>query len=220
MKFSSRTSRNLRSILLPTAYLPPISYISECLKADEIWLENHETYPKQTIRNHCVISGPNGRQVLSIPVHKPEGNHTKTKDIRLSDSGWQKMHWRSILTAYSNSPYFLYYMDLLVPMFEKKQEFLVDFNELLLNQVLSILKTEKQLKSTNHFDSKVDNLHDYRFLWVKKTGSQTLNFPEYTQVFSGRNGFIADASIIDLIFNMGPEAFGYLAAIQPENLFC
>jgi len=83
-------------LILSTAYLPPISYIRECLQADEVMLEMHETYRKQTIRNHCFIAGPKGKQQLTIPVIKVNGNHTKTKEIRISDAmPWQRNHWRS-----------------------------------------------------------------------------------------------------------------------------
>ncbi len=99
-------------VLLTTAYFPPVGYMAEVLRADTVVIEVHETYPKQTCRNHCVIQGPNGRQTLSIPVTRINGNHTKTRDILISThEPWQKTHWRSIQTAYNNSPFFLYYLD-------------------------------------------------------------------------------------------------------------
>ena len=103
-------------LLIATSYLPPALYMAETAKADEIIIEAFETYTKQTCRNHCLIYGPNGRQTLSIPVIKVNGNHTITKDIRISThQPWQKIHWRSIKTAYSNSPFFLFYQDYLSP---------------------------------------------------------------------------------------------------------
>jgi hypothetical protein len=100
-------------VLRSTAYLPPVSYISGCLRQDEILIERFETYPKQTIHNRCRILGPNGLQVLSVPVVRVNGNHTLTKDIRIAETiPWQRLHWRSIETAYNNSPFFLYYKDM------------------------------------------------------------------------------------------------------------
>ncbi|HZY24589.1 MAG TPA: WbqC family protein, partial [Bacteroidales bacterium] len=84
------------TVLLSTAYLPPISYISGCWREEELLIERFETYPKQTSRNHCHIYGPNGRQTLSVPVIKVNGNHTLIRDIRIASTPWQRLHWRSI----------------------------------------------------------------------------------------------------------------------------
>ncbi len=217
MKSSSETRDNSGSLLISTAYLPPISYVSACIHADEILIERCETYPKQTFRNHCIIFGPNGKQLLSIPVIKVDGNRTKTKDIRISDSrSWQKTHWRSIKTAYSNSPYFLYYGDHFIQYFEKKYEFLIDFNTSLLETIIHILKEAKKLTFTDQFEKEVSYKNDHRYLWGKKYSIIHSEFPEYTQVFSSRHGFIPDLSILDLIFNLGPETRQYLESL-PNN---
>ena len=215
MKFSSESRDNSGSLVISTAFLPQISYVSACIHADVIFIENYETYPKQTIRNHCTICGPNGKQLLSIPVIKPDGNRTKTKDVRISDSlPWQKMHWRSIQTAYSNSPFFLYYSDYFEPFFEKKQEFLVDLNTSLLETILRILKEEKKITGTDQFEKEVSEKTDRRFRWGKKYSIIHSDFPVYTQVFTPRQDFIPDLSILDLIFNLGPEARDYAACLN------
>jgi len=140
-------------ILLETAYLPPIGYMAEVLRASKVIIEVNETYQKQTFRNHCSIYGPNGKQILSIPVVKVYGNHTTTKDIRISDhQPWQKIHWRSIETAYNNSPFFLFYQDVFAPFYEKKFGFLVDWNLELLNVILKIMKIEVQISLTSRYE--------------------------------------------------------------------
>jgi len=185
--------------LLPTAYLPPITYIAECLRNDEILIEIFETYTKQTIRNHCSIYGPNGRQKLSIPVVKVHGNHTLTKDIHLSsDQNWQFIHWRSIETAYNNSPFFLYYRDYLEPFYLKKFDFLLDFNTKLLEIIFMILRIEKGIGFTDHFENRLNDYHNFIFT-------------PYTQVFSPKSGFLSNLSIIDLLFNLGPDVNEYLS---------
>jgi hypothetical protein len=184
-------------LILSTAYLPPISYIRECLQADEVMLEMHETYRKQTIRNHCFIAGPKGKQQLTIPVIKVNGNHTKTKEIRISDAmPWQRNHWRSIETAYNKSPFFLYYRDYFEPFYLKKVDFLVDFNMMLLEVVFNVLRIEKRITSTDHFHKPVDALI-------------TEVLKPYTQVFVDLYGFLSDLSVIDLIFNLGPDTLEY-----------
>jgi len=201
------------NILLSTAYLPPVSYISGCLHLEQVLIERFETYPKQTCRNHCHIYGPNGLQKLSIPVLKVNGNHTLTKDIRIATSiPWQRVHWRSIETAYNNSPFFLYYKDEFEKVFEKQFDFLLDLNTWLLEIIFGILRIEKIIGFTNSFLKNPEGIDDYREVSNKKKVSSKDAFPPYNQVFSPKYGFIADLSIIDLIFNVGPESGEFLVS--------
>jgi hypothetical protein len=166
---------------------------------------------KQTCRNHCHIYGPNGLQVLSVPVHKVNGNHTLVKDIRIVTSiPWQRLHLRSIETAYNNSPFFLYYKDEFIKVFQKKFEFLLDLNTHLLTIIFNILKIEKRVGFTQEFLKIPLGTGDYRKLLKQKKTTSNNNFPPYNQVFSSKYGFIADLSILDLIFNLGPESLNFL----------
>jgi hypothetical protein len=201
-------------ILLPTAYLPQASYIAECLQADRIVIEQFETYPKQTIRNHCHILGPNGRQMLSIPVNRVNGHHTLTKDIRIvSSSPWQRQHRRSVATAYSNSPFFIYYQDAFDELFSRKFGFLLDLNNRVLEILFGILRVDRQAELTDLFENTPEDLADLRSFPSAGSPKRQAIFPPYTQVFSNRHGFHPDLSIIDLIFNLGPEAGDYLATL-------
>ena len=134
-----------------------------CLHAEQVMIERFETYPKQTCRNRCYIYGPNGLQTLSIPVIKVNGNHTLTKDIRIATSTpWQRLHLRSIETAYNNSPFFLYYKDEFEKVFEKQFDFLLDLNTHLLEILLSILRIEKKIGFTDHFLMIPDGMENHR----------------------------------------------------------
>ena len=187
------------SNLFATAYLPSIAYIAECLRSDNITIEAFETYKKQTWRNHCHIYGPNGMQKLSVPVIRVNGNHTFTKDIRISYfQNWQNVHWRSIETAYNNSPFFLFYRDYLEPFYLKKFDFLLDFNTKLLEVLFLIFRVEKEIDFTDHFET-------------QSIPQDHLVFPHYTQVFENKFGFISALSVVDLIFNLGPDALEYLS---------
>jgi hypothetical protein len=200
------------NILLTTAYLPPISWIARCLHSEKVFIEQFETYLKQTTRNRCRIYGPNGLQTLSIPVIRVNGNHTMTKDIRIvTSSPWQRLHWRSIETAYNNSPFFLYYKDEFEKVFEKHFDFLLDLNTTLLLVILGILRIEKKIGFTEDYLKIQAGTDDQRESSKRKRAASEDSFPPYTQVFSPKHGFIADLSIIDLIFNLGPRATGYLA---------
>jgi hypothetical protein len=199
-------------MILPTAYLPPIAYLSEVLHSGEVLIEAWETYTKQSCRNHCEICGPNGRQTLSIPVIRVNGNHTLVRDIRISDlQRWQSVHWRSIETAYSNAPFFLYYEDLFYPFFEKKFDFLIDFNSQLLEAVFCSLKISRNIGQTISYDPEVERKEGLKLVAKRSSTSH----PEYRQVFHERHGFLPNLSIIDAIFNLGPETYTYLSA--PET---
>ncbi|MDP1622582.1 MAG: WbqC family protein [Bacteroidales bacterium] len=202
-------------VLLPTAYLPSVNYMAEAIKADEIVIEAFETYTKQTCRNHCTIFGPNGKQKLTIPVIKVNGNHTLTKDVLISaHQPWQKIHWRSIETAYNNSPFFLYYQDQIAHLYHKKFRHLLDMNTEILFIILKILNASQPVRFTQIFEKHPDYEIDLRtILGVKLSGKQT-KYPGYTQVFETSHGFIPGLSILDVIFNLGPEASLYLASIH------
>lgn len=203
------------SVLLSTSYLPSISIISACSGPEEIIIEGFETYSKQTCRNHCVIYGPNGPQMLSIPVYKVFGNHTMVKDVQISfANSWQKIHWRSIETAYNNSPFFLYYRDQLEPFYNKRIDHLLEYNTELFKVLLGILGLEKKIRFTDHYSKNPESFMDNRGLVNKKMNSNSIAYPEYQQTFHPKFGFLPDLSIIDLIFNLGPEAIDYLQALE------
>ena len=198
------------TVILTTSYLPPISYISKCLKSGKVIIEAEETYLKQTYRNHCLIAGPNGKQQLTIPVVKVNGNHTLTKDIKISYfENWQKQHWRSIETAYNNSPFFLYYRDYFEPFFYKTHDFLIDYNLQILNTIFIILRVENEIEFTSKYEKEYSSLLDMRNTSVQKYPDNGTPIKKYIQVFENKSGFIPDLSIIDLIFNLGPEAGDY-----------
>ena len=198
------------TVLLSTAYLPPISYISGCWREEELLIERFETYPKQTFRNHCHIYGPNGLQTLSVPVIKVNGNHTLTRDIRIASTSWRRPHWRSIETAYNNSPFFIYYRDEFEQVFDEPFDFLLDLNTRLLQIIFNILRIEKKTGYTEQFLKIPANMKDCRESSRKRKAQPSDHLSAYTQVFSPKHGFISDLSIIDLIFNLGPETGDYL----------
>jgi hypothetical protein len=156
-----------------------------------------------------MIYGPNGKQALSIPVIKVNGNHTMVKDVQLDNSSrWQQIHWRSVETAYNNSPFFLYYKDLFEPFFRKRFESILEFNTRILEVLLHIFQTDTIIGYTNSYEKNPLGVTDQRSSWIGK--DQQNNFPPYIQCFSGKFGFLSDLSILDLIFNLGPEGNTYL----------
>ena len=197
--------------LLSAAYLPPIEYFYYLLKSERILIEQFETYPKQTYRNRCAILSGNGKLSLSIPVVKTNGNHTLTKDIELfNEEKWQLKHWRAIHAAYSASPFFLYYADELESFFTEKQDKLLDFNLALTQSLCKLIGFQPMIELSANFTKNKPGFIDLRNTISPKHPSTLKHFPAYTQVFSDRHGFVPNLSIIDLLFNLGPETGDYL----------
>lgn len=194
-------------MILSTAYLPPISYFKKIIASKSVVLEKHEHFVKQTYRNRCVIYGANGVQILSIPL---VNTHEKTviaeKHIAYKQN-WQQQHWRSIESAYRNSPYFIYYADELKPFYEDRYELLFEYNTALLKVILKLLRINCEIQFTNEYEK--DPVDDHRSMDPGPISS-VKNFKEYTQVFSDKHGFKPDLSIIDLVFNLGPDSVSYL----------
>ena len=174
-------------------------------------IEQYDNYIKQTYRNRCNILGANGILPLSIPVLKGLDRKTYVRDIRIDyNKKWQKLHWKSIESAYRHSPFFEFYMDEFFPFYERKFVFLLDFNASLLELVLQSLEIDMNLRYSSKFmDVPASDLADYRESIHPKRDplSDPFFIPvTYRQVFSERLGFKANLSIIDLLFNEGPNS--------------
>jgi len=199
------------NILHSTAYLPPISWVQEIMKAEKVYIEAEETYPRQTYRNRCKLITANGIISLSIPVIRESGSKPITRDIQIFyDEPWQRLHWRTIDAAYSNSPFYLYYKDELKPFYETKYRFLLDFNNALATKLFNILGLKYEVELTTEFNINPVEVIDHRNTISPKSDPDPVKFKTYHQVFEERHGFIPDLSIIDLLFNEGPASIKVL----------
>lgn len=206
-----RVINNSNSYLLSTAYLPPVSYFARLIHNGTAIIEQYETYAKQSYRNRANICTEKGKTVLSIPVTKLDGNHTITRDVVLNNSEkWWRNHWRAIQSAYSSSPYFLYYADTLSPFFQHPEGSLIRFNMDLVSKLCELIAIDTDMILSEHYEANPGKIPDFRNEIHPKKPVENSFFPEYKQVFSDRHGFIADLSIVDVLFNLGPETNSYL----------
>lgn len=188
------------------------------LLADGSAVEREERYQKQSYRNRAVVMNGNGLLNLIIPtVH--EGRMGIVKEVRIDyATPWQRAHWRSIESAYNNTPFYLYYKDALKPFFEQKFEFLFDFNLQLTQTLLNLMQTGKDVAITTAFTPYSDS--DLRLL-IHPKNARKEDYPlrlqqPYYQVFEDKFGFMPNLSVIDLLFNEGPQAAAYLQQLLPQ----
>jgi hypothetical protein len=197
-------------ILISTAYLPPVDYFSVISNADEVLIEKEANYHKQTFRNRCSILAADGIQILTVPVFLGSLHKTPLKDIRIDYSKrWQQVHLRAITTSYRSSPFYEFYFEELEKIILKNHEFLIDLNSLLTEVILNIIGIKCSISYTSSFTPAGTADFDFRYSITPKKRTDLL-LREYTQVFNPYSRFMAGLSIIDLVFNMGPESAYYL----------
>jgi len=191
--------------LLPISYLGPVAYYSAILQSEEIFIETKEHFIKQSFRNRCIIMGANGTQTLTIPKERKSSDKTLISDISISNQvNWQKSHWQSIVSAYNSSPFFEYYKDELLPFYNTKHSTLFGFNLKLSKTILELMQVEKKLNFTSKFQKEFNGLDFRSSKFILK------NQEEYQQVFCEKYSFIPNLSILDVLFNLGPETTSYL----------
>lgn len=206
-------------VLLSSAYLAPVLYFTKLISYQYIFIEYCESYLKQSYRNRTIILSANGPLQLSLPVVDGPRAKGPIRDLKISyDQPWQQMHWRGISSAYNNSPFFEYYADDLAPFFyEKKWKYLIDFNSEIQNAVLNTINLKIDIKATEEYFPQgevSEATDDFRYTIHPKPQKQDIDqgfFPTpYTQVFHEKWGFVPNLSILDLLFNEGPETFNNL----------
>lgn len=200
--------------LFSSYYFAPIEYYYYLTQHNSIIEDLHENFVKQTYRSRCYILSPHGIQILSIPLERVK-RKKPFKDVKIIyDENWQKLHWKSFEAAYRSSPYFEYYEDEFEPIFTKKNTFLKDLNEEVNAKLLKLIKLDVSITKTTSYLKPDDNIIDYRTVFSPKTKKSNLVFPEYIQVFNDRNEFAPNLSIVDLLFNEGPNTINYLTEIS------
>ena len=211
----------MTTALLQTTYFGPIQWYQKLYRYDHCLIEQYDSYQKQTYRNRCLIATANGVQALTVPVESDKreviSDKCLVKDIRISDHNqWRRVHWNALQSAYNESPFFDYYADDLHPFFERKYNFLVDFNEAIRQIICELIDIQPQVEYTSLYTLAItpqtSALVDYRDVIHAKhpQPDDTFEAKRYWQVFQHKYGFLPNLSILDLLFCMGPESVFYL----------
>ena len=198
-------------------YLAPVWMYAHLYAGDRLIVDCDAPFTKQTYRNRTVIAAENGALPLTIPVVHDKGGRQPLRDVRISDHGnWRHLHWNALTSAYKKSPFFDYYADDFRPFYERKIEFLVDFNLQLHATVCELLGLERETVT-------LDSTANIEGIDLRRHTDPAQGVPEgyttqkYYQVFERRNGFLPDISIADLLFNMGPEGLITLRDIWKKH---
>jgi len=195
-------------MIIPAAYFPNIEYFHRLLQCDEVKIASNEIFLKQTYRNRCVIINANGLQNLTVPTERNSGEETPTKNIKISYAeDWIKNHLRSIESAYRRTPYYEYYIDRIEEILAKKHEYLIDLNLELtayLIEKIGLTCTVKISENETAIDREISDLLNPKM--VSRFQSK-----QYIQTFVERFGFKNNLSILDLLFNEGPNSICILS---------
>lgn len=200
----------MKTLVHPT-YFPSIAHYVAFAKSTDLIVEMEDNFQKQTYRNRTYVYGANGKLMFNIPVrHDKEIKHQKYKEIQIAnETPWQRLHWKSLESAYRTSPYFEYYEYELKPLFEKEYVSLMDLNLDTMQVISDCLQLEVEITKTEEYLPIVTDIQDYRKLAIVKK-EPDYGFDTYTQVFEAKHGFIPNLSILDLLFNEGTNALSYL----------
>lgn len=191
-------------IILPIAYFGNLEYFWYFVKHNKVTIDIGETYVKQSYRNRSEIYGANGKLNISIPVVRPHGAKSKTNQITFSNAeNWKKKHWKSIESAYRRTPFYEFYIDQIEKLFFADYLSLADFNLALTHHLVSKLGIDCEINTTNTSPAQLED--DLRATLNPKRESK-FKSPEYIQTFSDRNPFLKNLSILDILFNEGPNS--------------
>lgn len=202
----------MSTVVAPLAYTGSIGLWAFMTTAQTLIIEQYDYYQKQTLRNRTYIHGPNGKLMLSIPIkHLGKIGHQYYQTVEIENScTWQKQHWKSIQSAYRSSPYFEFYEDDLAVLYKTKSSSLYAFNKAYFELLLKLLGWEPTVQYTESYET-IPAATDIR-AQIEQKNSKTDLVLKYTQVFEDKNGFIPNLSIIDLLFNEGPNTLTLLKA--------
>jgi hypothetical protein len=198
-------------LLIHPTYFPSIATFAMLVQHEVVW-EAHDNFQKQTYRNRCYICTDKGKHMLNIPIQHVGGEEGRQKyaDVRMDNSyGWKKIHWRTLETAYRTSPFFEFFEDDIKPIFEGEEDSLFDFNMKTIEIIGGCLGIEIPKEKTATYDLEPSEVTDLRFL-VNAKNEKDFGLEPYPQVFEERHGFIANLSILDLLFNEGTQTLDYL----------
>ncbi len=204
----------MNRILIHPSYFPSIAQMAAIVQTNHVVFETEDNYQKQTYRNRAFIAHSNGKLLLNIPIlHSKNGQRRKTKEVKVENSfPWQYHHLKSIQTAYRSSPFFEYYEDEILHLFKEEVNSLFDHNMNIYNVLCEVMDLNISSSFSSEYIKEPEEL-DFRFL-INAKPKLEYYFPPYHQVLEENHGFLPNLSILDLLFNEGPNTITYLKELK------
>ena len=204
------------ALLIENQLFPTVNYFKSLLTFNNLLIELCESYQKMSFRNRYVIYGANGLIHLSVPVAGGREQKRVITEVEIDFAeNWQVKHWRAILSSYSKAPYFDYYANAVNGLIFSKAKLLSAYNIDALYWCLATLKIKPEISFTSEYKKIYQNVTDHRNIILPKNFQLRMeHLPKYSQVFEDRLGFQTNLSILDLIFNEGPNARHVLESVK------
>jgi len=211
----------MKTVLVHPSYGCPIAQYAVIAQGDKILFEAQDNYQKQTYRNRTKIATSTGVLQLTIPVLHNKDSQERQQSFAVCIENkfhWQRDHWRSLKVAYQTSPYFEYYEDEFEPLYHRTYDKLIDFTLALHELIMECLQLHKKIELTTVYEKSPTSLSDFRHLTLAKK-DPLMDLPEYHQLFREKHGYLPNLTVLDLIFNEGPNALSYLenVSINPPS---
>ena len=211
----------MKQVLIYPAYFAPIECYALLLQGMSPVFEVCDHFQKQTYRTRCYVTTSNGKQALYVPVrHTKSGYHkfTRQTQIDYTTEDWRKQHLKTLSVAYRSSPFFEFYEDDIYAIFGVKYKFLLDLNMAIHRFVMEALQEpiRVELSVTKTYEKNTQIL-DFRSMVNPKSKKYFFQMTPYTQLFSNKNGFLSNLSILDLLFMQGPSSSTYLRSLVLMN---
>lgn len=201
--------------ILPITYFGNLEYYWYLAQEQSTPIHIGELYQKQTFRNRCSIMSANGPLNLSVPVKRPFGKQTTTKDVLISNAeNWRQVHWKTFESCYNRTPYFEFYADQIKALLFAQHEKLVNLNMSLTNHLIDKIGLIRNLSIVNTLDD-IPMPHQ-KIVFSPKVNAHFKGH-SYLQTFSERYGYVDNLSILDLLFNEGPNTICILNESSLKN---
>lgn len=198
------------NIIVESHYFAPVVLYKTAIKNLNVEFDVYENYQKMSFRNRCIILGAGGPVTLSIPLEEGRGQRRWMKEVRIANRyAWQSQHWKTIMSCYNRSPWFEFYRDELETLFQKRVDFLVDWNLTCWEWSCKKLGLTINTQTTSQYEANYDMTKwlDLRNQILPKSIMEKYPDPVvYRQVFEDRIGFVPNCSILDLLFCEGKNA--------------
>ena len=236
MSSRSSSGNELRKAvaIIQSNYIPWKGYFDVINAADEFFLYDTVQYTRRDWRNRNRIKTAQGPQWLTIPVHGSRAH--RIRDAQISDPLWTERHWRTLSQAYARAPYFADYRDEIETLYASVEEELMlsAVNERFIRALCGLLGITTPIAQTaddSEHDSKTEKLlavcidagateylcgpasRDYIEQWrfeeagIAVSYADYSGYPEYPQLFGP---FLHEVTVLDLLFNTGPDARSYM----------